>query len=470
MPTSYRATHAALDRGELTTQTVVQTFLDRIQETTHLNIYVDVYGQEALQTAMEQDQRRAAGEPLGKLAGMVLSIKDVICYRNHGVSAGSRILEDFESLFSATAVERLLAEDAILIGRTNCDEFAMGSANEHSYYGPTRNAADPRRVPGGSSGGAAVSVQADTCHVALGSDTGGSVRQPAGFCGVIGLKPTYGRISRHGLLAYGSSFDQIGLLGHDARDLATVLEIIAGPDEYDSTAAAEPVGPYELSAAAESRRIAYWPAALEHPSLDPAIRARYERQLADWRAAGHTVAAADFDLLEYIVPAYYVLVTAEATSNLSRYDGLRYGYRDPKATDLEETYRLSRTEGFGTEVKRRIMLGNFVLSSGYYDAYFTRAQRVRRLLRDRMQALLAEYDFLFLPVAPTVAWLIGEAGDDPVREYLSDIFTVSANLAGLPAISIPLDAHPENGMPIGYQLMGRAWSEGALLGFAAKRE
>jgi aspartyl-tRNA(Asn)/glutamyl-tRNA(Gln) amidotransferase subunit A len=466
MPTTYRATRAALDRGELTTQTVVQTFLDRIQETTHLNIYVDVYGQEALQAAIEQDRRRAAGEPLGKLAGMVVSIKDVICYRNHGVSAGSRMLENFTSLFSATAVERLLAEDAIIIGRTNCDEFAMGSANEHSYYGPTRNAADPRRVPGGSSGGAAVAVQAQTCHVALGSDTGGSVRQPAGFCGVIGLKPTYGRISRHGLLAYGSSFDQIGLLGHDAGDLALVLELIAGPDEYDSTAAAEPVGPYPLSGEAPRRRIAYWPAALEHPSLDPVIRAQYEEQLDAWRAAGHTVAAAEFDLLEYIVPAYYVLVTAEATSNLSRYDGLRYGYRSPEATNLEETYRLSRTEGFGTEVKRRIMLGNFVLSAGYYDAYYGRAQQVRRLLRDRLQTLLAEYDFLFLPVAPTVAWLIGEAGDDPVREYLSDIFTVSANLAGLPAISIPLTTHPENGMPIGYQLMGRAWYEGELLGFA----
>ena len=467
MPTTYRATRAALDRGELTTQTVVQTFLDRIQDTAHLNSYVDVYGQEALQAAREQDRRRAAGEQLGRLAGLVVSIKDVICYRNHGVSAGSRMLENFESLFSATAVERLLAEDAIIIGRTNCDEFAMGSANEHSYYGPTRNAADPRRVPGGSSGGAAVSVQAETCHVALGSDTGGSVRQPAGFCGVFGLKPTYGRISRHGLIAYGSSFDQIGLLAHDAGDMALVLEVIAGPDEYDSTAAAEPVGPYPAFAESKPRRIAYWPAALEHPSLDPVIRARYEQQLDAWRAAGHTVEAAEFDLLEYIVPAYYVLVTAEATSNLSRYDGLRYGYRSPDATNLEATYRLSRTEGFGTEVKRRIMLGNFVLSAGYYDAYYGRAQQVRRLLRDRLQALLAAYDFLFLPVAPTVAWLIGEAGDDPVQEYLSDIFTVSANLAGLPAISIPLATHPENGMPIGYQLMGRAWSEGDLLGFAA---
>jgi aspartyl-tRNA(Asn)/glutamyl-tRNA(Gln) amidotransferase subunit A len=342
----------------------------------------------------------------------------------------------------------------------------MGSANEHSYYGPTRNAADPRRVPGGSSGGAAVSVQAGTCHVALGSDTGGSVRQPAGFCGVVGLKPTYGRISRHGLLAYASSFDQIGLLAHEAADIALVLEVIAGADDYDSTVAPEAVPAYTQANAASPRKIAYWPSALEHASLDPVIRQRYQQLLDDWRAAGHTVAAVDFDLIDYIVPAYYVLATAEATSNLSRYDGLRYGYRSPAATDLEATYRLSRTEGFGTEVKRRIMLGNFVLSSGYYDAYFSRAQQVRRLLRDRLQAMLAEYDLIFLPVAPTVAWMLGEAGDDPVREYLSDIFTVSANLAGLPAIAIPLDTHPENGMPIGYQLMGRAWGEADLLGFA----
>jgi aspartyl-tRNA(Asn)/glutamyl-tRNA(Gln) amidotransferase subunit A len=284
----------------------------------------------------------------------------------------------------------------------------------------------------------------------------------------VGLKPTYGRISRHGLIAYGSSFDQIGLLAHDAADIARVLTVIAGADDYDSTAAPEPVPAYEAAESAPVQRIAYWPAALEHESLDPVIRERYQQQLADWRAAGHTVEAVDFDLIDYIVPAYYVLATAEATSNLSRYDGLRYGYRSPRATNLEETYRLSRTEGFGAEVKRRIMLGNFVLSSGYYDAYFTRAQRVRRLLRDRMYAMLEQYDLLFLPVAPTVAWMIGEGGDDPVREYLSDIFTVSANLTGLPAIAIPLAEHPDNGMPIGYQLMGRAWSEGALLAFAGR--
>ncbi len=453
--------------GQTTLEAVVRYYLDRIEATRDLNIYVEVWGEEALLRARELDARYAAGSGnVGRLFGMVLSIKDVICYRDHSVTAGSRILEGFESLFSATAVERLLAEDAIIIGRTNCDEFAMGSTNETSVYGPTRNAADPARVPGGSSGGAAVAVQADTCLAALGTDTGGSVRQPAALCGVIGLKPTYGRISRYGLLAYGSSFDQIGLLAHSVSDCARLLALMAGPDEYDATASQRPVVNYGERLRFEGpARIAYLPAALEHPGLDPSIRQAADTLIGRLRENGHTVEPVDFDLLDYIIPAYYVLTTAEASSNLSRYDGIRYGYRSPQAHDLMETYKRSRSEGFGREVKRRIMLGTFVLSAGYYDAYYSKAQRVRRLIQERTLAILADYDFILMPVAPHAAWPLGESLDDPVAMYLADIFTVQANMAGIPAIALPAGADA-NDLPIGLQFMAGKFEEEKLLAFA----
>jgi aspartyl-tRNA(Asn)/glutamyl-tRNA(Gln) amidotransferase subunit A len=417
---------------------------------------------------MAQDQRRAAGEPLGRLAGMVVSIKDVICYQDHKVTAGSKILEGFESLFSATVVERLLAEDAIIIGRTNCDEFAMGSTNETSIYGSTKNAADPSRVPGGSSGGAAVAVQADTCLMALGSDTGGSVRQPAAFCGVIGFKPSYGRISRHGLLAYGSSFDQIGVLSHSISDVALILEIVAGADEYDGSASAQPVPAYSQQAAwSKPAKIAYIKPALEHPGLDTDVRQNATQFLKQLEAKGHQVEGVDFDMLDYIIPAYYVLTTAEASSNLSRYDGIRFGHRSSDVNSLDETYRKSRTEGFGTEVKRRIMLGTFVLSAGYYDAYYARAQKIRRLITNQLAAIFVDYDFIFLPASPTPAWPLGESLEDPVAMYLSDIYTVAANMAGLPAISIPSGIHEATQMPLGVQLMAPAFKEGELLAFGA---
>lgn len=397
---------------------------------------------------------------------MVLAIKDVICYKDHEVTAGSNILRGFRSLFSATAIERLLAEGAIIIGRVNCDEFAMGSSNENSCYGPTRNAADPERVPGGSSGASAVAVQAGTCLAALGSDTGGSVRQPAAFCGVTGFKPGYGRISRHGLIAYGSSLDQIGTLAHSVEDTALLLEIMAGPDAYDSTASKEPVPAYSrLNPPARPMRVAYFRTALEHPHLDEGIRALTLRFADRIRQAGHTVEAIDFEYLDYIIPTYYVLATAEASSNLSRYDGVRFGYRSPAAHDLDSTYKRSRTEGFGAEVKRRIMLGTFVLSSGYYDAYYTKAQQVRRLIHDRTKEVFQQYDFILMPAAPTTAWRLGEKISDPVEMYLADVFTVQANLAGIPAIALPIGQHPENGMPVGVQLMADALEEEALLGF-----
>lgn len=464
--TSLTSVQKQLQSGAINTVAIVDYYLSQIEASEQLNIYVEVWAEEARQAAIHQDQRRAAGETLGQLAGLVVSIKDVICYQDHKVSAGSKILEGFESLFSATAVERLLAEDAIIIGRTNCDEFAMGSTNETSIYGPTANAADPTRVPGGSSGGAAVAVQADTCLIALGSDTGGSVRQPAAFCGVIGFKPSYGRISRHGLLAYGSSFDQIGIISHSISDIALVLETIAGMDEYDGSASAQPVPPYSQQLTWDKpAKIAYIKPALEHSGLDADVQQNAMQFLQQLEAQGHQVDGVEFSMLDYIIPAYYVLTTAEASSNLSRYDGIRFGYRSEEVNSLDETYRKSRTEGFGTEVKRRIMLGTFVLSAGYYDAYYARAQKIRRLITDQLSAIFANYDFICLPASPTPAWPLGKSLEDPVAMYLSDIYTVAANMAGLPAISIPSGIHQATKMPLGMQLMGPAFKESELLAF-----
>lgn len=457
----------AIQNGEITLVEVVDYYLEKIYENQALNIYIEVFAEEALAKAAELEQKyRENPAQVGRLFGAVVSIKDVICYEGHTVTGGSKILEGFQSLFSATAVERLLAEDAIVIGRTNCDEFAMGSTNETSYYGPVRNAADPTKVPGGSSGGSAVSVQADTCLLALGSDTGGSVRQPAALCGVIGMKPTYGRISRHGLLAYGSSFDQIGILANSVEDIALTLEIIAGKDDFDGTTTQGEVPAYsQLLDFKGPVKVAYFDAAVNHPSIDPGIQANCLRMIEWLKSQGHTVEPVQFDYLDYIIPAYYVLTTAEASSNLSRYDGIRFGYRSPNAKNLEETYKKSRSEGFGTEVKRRIMLGAFVLSSGYYDAYYTKAQKVRRLIAEQTDAIFASYDFLLMPAAPTPAWNLGESLEDPVAMYLADIFTVQANMVGIPGIAFPVGTH-ESGLPVGLQLMAGKLKEAELLAFS----
>lgn len=457
---------AALAEGKTTTVAVVQQYLDQISATEALNIYTEVWAEEALTRAAEQDNARTAGQKLGKLAGVVVSIKDVLCYENHQVSAASKMLENFVSPYSATAIQRLLEEDAIIIGRTNCDEFAMGSGNENSHYGPTKNAADPNRVPGGSSGGAAVAVQAATCMLAIGSSTGGSVRQPANFCGIYGFKPTYGRISRHGLIAYGSSFDVIGILGTQPKDIALLLSIMAGADEFDSTAPNRMVPFYHQHKSEGKKRIAYFPALLESEALDVSIKADLQSTIAKLESEGHELLAVDFDWFDYVVPTYYVLTTAEASSNLSRFDGLRYGYRSPDAANLEEAYRKSRSEGFGLEVQRRILLGTFVLSSGYYDAYYERAQKVRRLIRDRLATILNEHDFILMPVSPGLPWKIGEQTNDPVANYLADIYTVLANLAGLPAIAIPTTTDGATGLPLGFQLMAANWNEAELLAFA----
>ncbi|MBK9016309.1 MAG: Asp-tRNA(Asn)/Glu-tRNA(Gln) amidotransferase subunit GatA [Saprospiraceae bacterium] len=458
---------SAISEGKTNCTSLVEHYLERIEATRHLNIYIEVFTDEARQRAKELDEKFAQNPAsVGKLFGAVISLKDVICYAGHEVTAGSKILKGFKSLFSATAVERLLAEDAIIIGRVNCDEFAMGSTNETSCYGPTRNAADPTKVPGGSSGASAVSVQAGTCLASIGSDTGGSVRQPAAFCGVVGFKPTYGRISRHGLLAYASSFDQIGILANNMADVAALLEVMAGPDEFDATCSERPVESFSQTQTSKPAKIAYFDSAINHPGMDAGVKKLTFDFIEKLRDEGHTVEPVGFDYLDFIIPAYYVLTTAEASSNLSRYDGIRFGQRTEGAKDIHEVYKKSRTEGFGTEVKRRIMLGTFVLSSGYYDAYYAKAQRVRRLILERTEEILQKFNFILMPASPTPAWNIGEMADDPVAMYLADIFTVQANMVGMPAIALPIGQHP-CGLPVGVQFMAGKFQEAELLGFAA---
>jgi aspartyl-tRNA(Asn)/glutamyl-tRNA(Gln) amidotransferase subunit A len=454
--------------GKTSCRKTVEDFIKRIEEKKNLNAFLEVFTESALKKADEVDKKIKSSSPLGRLGGAVIALKDNICYKDHKVSASSKILGGFTSLYSSTVVERLLSEDAIIIGRTNCDEFAMGSSNENSAYGNVLNPHDTTRVPGGSSGGSATAVAANLCHAALGSDTGGSIRQPASFCGVVGLKPTYGTVSRWGLIAYASSFDQIGPITNTVEDAELILDVIAGKDEYDSTCTSPPTPlPRERGDSRKAggvRSIAYLKDCIEHPGLNPEIKKRIEEIIAELKKQGHTVDAVDFPYLDYLVPAYYVLTTAEASSNLARFDGIRYGYQSKNATDLESTYRKSRSEGFGTEVKRRIMLGTFVLSSGYYDAYYCQGQKVRRVLRDKTNEILKKYDFILSPTTPGTAFKHGDV-KDPIQMYLEDIFTVLANLAGLPAISLPIGKH-SNSMPFGVQLMGKKMKDNEMLGFS----
>ena len=459
--------HADIAQNKISCLTVVQSFIKSIEDNNRLNAFLEVFSEEALARAQYLDQRKAEAKPLGKLFGVVVGIKDVICYQNHPVTAASQMLKGFNSLFSATAIEKLLAEDAIIIGSLNCDEFAMGSSNENSFYGKVLNAIDETRVPGGSSGGSAVAVQAGLCMVSLGSDTGGSVRQPADFCGIVGLKPSYGRISRHGLIAYASSFDQIGIFSKNVPDAALMLEVIAGSDNYDSTVSHHPVDLYTQTIKEEfSGNLAYFPEMLNHPSLDPEIRNAFFTLLEKLKLQGYKILPIQFDYLDYIVPAYYVLTTAEASSNLARYDGIKYGYSSAiKPKDLADFYTANRTTGFGKEVKRRIMLGNFVLSSGYYDAYFTKAQQVRRLIINKTDEVFNKASILLMPTVPSPAFTFGEKSNDPIEMFLGDLYTVFANLAGIPAISVPLEKH-SNGMPFGIQILSNRFEETALLQMA----
>ena len=451
-----------LSHGEVTS--AVQHALDKAAAESGLNAFLELFHDSAHEQAARVEARMKAGDA-GPLAGLVLSIKDNICYKGHKVSAASRILDGFTSLYSATVVERLLAADAVIIGRTNCDEFAMGSSNENSAFGNVLNPLDKTKVPGGSSGGAAASVAADIVHVALGSDTGGSIRQPASFTGTVGFKPTYGRVSRYGLIAFASSFDQIGPFAHTVADTAAVYNAMAGHDPKDSTTSRKPVEPVTLQHPGKLR-IAYYREGLERAGMDPEVVAHLQAHIDRLKTDGHTVEPISVPLLDHQVPTYYILATAEASSNLARFDGIRYGHRSNHAKGIDETYRLSRTEGFGPEVKRRILLGTFVLSAGYYDAYYGQAQRVRRIIRDHTLAAFDKYDLILSPTCPGTAFAHGEISD-PVTMYLQDIFTVQANLAGVPAISLPTGKH-SNGMPFGIQLTGKPFDEARLLAASAQ--
>lgn len=461
--------HADLLHGRVTCVSTVEFYLQKIRDQAHLNALTHLYEEEALHMARKLDADRAAGKKPGKLHGVVVAIKDVISYEGHELTACSNMLTGFKAIYNATAIQRLLDEEAIIIGNTNCDEFAMGSTNENSAKGPVLNAINNERVAGGSSGGSAVAVQADLCMVSLGSDTGGSVRQPADFCGIVGLKPTYGRISRYGLIAYASSFDQIGIFSKNIPDVALMLEVISGNDNFDSTASTKEIPSYSLNLDSQpGKKIGYFRQALDSPALDTEIATGIKSFLKQLSEDGYDVQPIDFELLDYIVPAYYVLTTAEASSNLSRYDGIRYGFRNvDKNQDLTELYKNSRSEGFGKEVKRRIMLGTFVLSSGYYDAYYSKAQKVRRLLSDQMELIFKDFDAVILPTVPSTAFSLGQNDHDPIAMYMADIFTVLANLTGLPAISIPLFWH-SNGLPFGLQVMTNRFHELSLLQLSHK--
>jgi aspartyl-tRNA(Asn)/glutamyl-tRNA(Gln) amidotransferase subunit A len=450
---------------KITVTDFVQHSISLIHAHQHLNAFVEVFEKSALLKAKELDGKLASKQTLGKLFGLTIAIKDNIVYKNHPATGASKILEGFISPYSATVVERLLAEDAIIIGSTNCDEFAMGGSNENSVYGPVLNPYDTTRVSGGSSGGSAVAVAAGLCIASLGSDTGGSIRQPASFCGIIGLKPSYGRVSRYGLMAYGSSFDQIGPFTNNIEDAALLLEVISGVDAYDATCSPKEVPNYSKELASTKKyKIAYYKNALEHNGVDKEVRDASWQFIERLKNEGHHVDAIEFDELEYIVPAYYVLTTAEASSNLSRYDGVKFGYHAKEAGDLESTYKLTRSQGFGKEVQRRIMSGAFVLSAGYYDAYYSKAQKVRRIVAEKTYKTFESYDFIFCPTAPTPAYKIGEV-QDSIASFLGDIFTVQANIAGVPGISLPLYTS-KTGLPIGMQLMAGRWQDLDLLQFA----
>ena len=455
----------ALKSNSTSCVSITLNYIQRIEKCKHLNAFVEVYTDEALERASDVDEKLRKGSA-GMLAGMVVGIKDNLCYKDHKVSASSKILDGFESLFTATTIQRLLDEDAIIIGRLNCDEFAMGSANKNTIYGAVKNPLDTTLVAGGSSGGSAAAVAAGLCLASLGSDTGGSIRQPASFCGIVGIKPTYSRVSRYGLIAYASSFDQIGPLTNNVDDAALLLEVLSGKDDFDSTVSSRKVPNFSKEKFdGKTKKIAYIQDSLNREGLDPEIKQFMEEKILDLKKKGHVVDPISFPMLDLLVPTYYIISTAEASSNLARYDGVHYGQRGDGNTNLESTYINSRTKGFGEEVKRRIMLGTFVLSIGYNDAYFTKAQKIRRLIQEETNSMFEQYDFIISPTTPNTPFKINQTYTDPTVIYLEDIFTVQANLSGNPAISLPLGKH-SNGLPIGMQIMSDNFHESELLNFS----
>jgi aspartyl-tRNA(Asn)/glutamyl-tRNA(Gln) amidotransferase subunit A len=440
----------------------VDFFLKRIEENKHLNTFNFVFDDEVKAQAAEIEEKIKQGKH-GKLAGLVLAIKDVLSIKDKPTTCSSKILKDFKALYTATAVQKLIDEDAIIIGKTNCDEFAMGSSNENSAFGNVLNPADNERVPGGSSGGSAAAVAANLCDAALGTDTGGSIRQPASFCGVYGLKPTYGRVSRYGLTAFASSFDSIGPFANNVEDIAVILEVMSGIDKNDSTSynIAVPEFSKELNLNSTKPKIGI---AKEYFSegLSPEIKSAIYELINKLKNDNFEIVNIELPLNDYTIATYYILTTAEASSNLARYDGARYGFRSNDSQTLIDMYKSSRSEGFGEEVKRRIMLGTYVLSAGYYDAYYRKAQKVRRLIKNDFDKAFKEVDLILTPTAPTTAFKIGEKSNDPLEMYLSDIYTTSANLAGIPGINIPA-AKSSEGLPIGIQLLANQFTESTLL-------
>ena len=464
---SFQDLQARLFNNEFTCEELVRFYLNEIKTKDDYNAFIETFDDSSYEQARIVD-RDILNNKKKRLSGLIIGIKDNICYKNHVVTASSLILKDFKSLYNATVVNKLIEEGAIVIGRLNCDEFAMGSANENSVYGPVKNPNDISKVSGGSSGGSAAAVASGLCLVALGSDTGGSIRQPASICGVVGIKPTYSRVSRFGLIAYASSFDQIGPIANNIYDASLVLEVISGHDSNDSTSSKRIVPIYsKLNAPSEKMKIAYMSECIDHKGLDKKIKEKFLKKVNDLQNKGHVVEPVSFPYLDYLVPTYYVLSTAEASSNLSRFDGINYGYRAENSENLEETYINTRTQGFGEEVKRRIMLGTFVLSAGYYDAYFTKAQKIRRIIKENIEEIFSNYDFILSPTTPHVAFPIGNEITDPTQMYLEDIYTVLANLTGNPAISVP-SSEKVYDLHHSYQLMSKTFEEDRLLSFANK--
>ena len=450
----------ALAAGE-TVSSIVESSISNIKGKSSLNAFVEIFEDSARSSAVKVDEKIKKGSA-GKLAGVILGIKDNICYKGHKVSASSKILNNFESLYTATVLQRLIDEDAIVIGRLNCDEFAMGSSNENSFYGNVNNNFDESYVPGGSSGGSAVAVSAGLCTVALGSDTGGSVRQPASWTNTYGLKPTYGCFSRYGLIAYASSFDQIGVFTNSIEDSELIFDLSKGEDPMDSTS----ISKERTNSKQENTklRVGYVKEYMNHEGLDIEIKTKLNDLKINLESNDIELIECDFPYLDYLVPTYYVLSTAEASSNLSRFDGVHYGHRSTVAEGVEDTYKKSRTEGFGKEVKRRIMTGTFVLSHGYYDAYYTKAQKVRRLVKSSTDDFFNHVDVMIFPTTASTAFQQGSV-KDPIQMYLQDIFTVHANLSGNPAMSIPFGIH-SNGMPFGLQLMTDRFNESKLFSYS----
>jgi len=443
---------------------LVEFYLNKAKTEDRFNAFLELFNSSALESAAALDKKINSGEAIGELAGAIIGLKDNLCFKDHKVGASSKILDGFTSLYTATAVQNLINQDAIILGRLNCDEFAMGSSNENSAYGVVKNPIDTSLVPGGSSGGSAASVAAGLCMASLGSDTGGSIRQPASFTGLVGLKPTYGRISRYGLIAFASSFDQIGPFTKSVDDSELLYKIMAGKDALDSTSSIKPV--HKERSGQSKFTFAYYEEVINSPGLHPKTKELFLEKIEALKVAGHDVISTSFPYLEQLVPCYYVLTTAEASSNLGRYDGVHYGARSEASEDIPSTYFNSRTEGFGPEVKRRIMLGTFVLSTGYYDAYYSKGQKVRRLIKDATDDILSKADFLISPTTPHPAFKIGEKATDPIALYLEDIFTVQANLAGNPAISVPMGTTDE-GLPLGFQILGKSFDEETLFAAAS---